>query len=337
MKYAWILLFSLIITLTALGKVAKEAPLKPWDPKGPLCVRNMDMFSLMFLTFTPEFPKVLPAGQKFFAAKFDIVNEAKLTGNVTYDYEIERLLLSYRQGLKDGSEISFALPIMSRQNGFLDTIIDWWHATIFGTQPIPRSRELLPIDGLKIHVVKDGKVLVDAERGDGPGDLAIMYKRQLWQKKHNAGAFRFGIELPTGNPDDFLGSGNVDVGAQVDTYWRLTKKLHLYLNLGLVYQGEPSVLPNAREWQDHELVALEWQLTGKDSLIFQVDNQSPTWHTGDPRFDRAYREISIGWRRQLRKDLLLQISFSENSDFAAGEFADFAPDFVVGASMEWYF
>ena len=335
MKYAWILLFSLIITLTAFGEVAKEAPLKSWGPKGPLCVRNTDMFSLMFLTFPPEFPKVLPPGKTLFAANIDIVSEAKLTENVTYDYELERFLLRYRKGLKDGSEISFALPLMTRQNGFMDSIVNWWHSTMLGSHPLPR--EILPIDGLRIHVVKDGTVLVDAAREDGPGDLSIMYKRQLWEKKRNAGVIRFGVELPTGNPAEFLGSGNVDVGAQVDSYWKLSKKLHLYLNLGLVYQGTPSVLPNARQWQDRELVALEWQLTGKDSLIFQTDNQSPTWHTGDPTFDRAYREFSIGWRRQICKDMLLQISFSENNDFVGGEFADFATDIAVGAGLEWYF
>lgn len=302
------------------------------EPVGPLDVRNQDLFSLMFLSFPPQSPATLSIGQSVFSANLVGTSETKVSENIVYDYEIQRLSLTYRRGTGFG-EVSVSLPVLTRQNGFMDAIINWWHEHVLGG--FLHDRQLRPTDGLRIFVRRNGEVIVDTRRGDGIGDLELFAKRELWNDGRSAGALRIGLKLPTGDVRRYLGSGAIDVGAQFDVGYQLAHNWYAYAGVGMALQGSPTRLPDARRWQDHEMFALEYRATARNSFVLQVDDQSPTWRVRHPRFDRRYRSFTMGVRTEVRRDTLLQLTVSEDDDFLGGFFASHAPDVSVGVGLEW--
>lgn len=293
---------------------------------GPIATRNHRALSLPFLRFEPR-PNLLGSGERLWEASWTSANDFRLLSqgsrSVTEDYEVQRLGITYRQGLNNGLEWSVELPWISRGGGFQDPIIDWWHANVLHWSDPQRDstrfgRSLVQVPGSSFN-----------GSADGIGDISIYLSKPL--TKNVVGSV--GLKLPTGNAQNLLGSGALDAGAYVQAQVPIARKLTLHTQLGLVAQGKATELDDSRALVHQEGFALVWQPNSRDAWIAQWQGEASATETGVAGSDATHRLITIGYKRKLSAKQQLDLFFSEDRDVFNGKFpegANVGPDFTVG-------
>lgn len=307
-----------VLALTASISTAQDL--------GPIATRNHRAISLPFLRFEPR-PNLLGSGERLWEASWTSANDFRLLSqgsrSVTEDHEVQRLGITYRQGLKNGLEWSIELPWISRGGGFQDPIIDWWHANVLHWSDPQRDstrfgRSVVQVPGSSFN----GST-------DGIGDISIYLAKPL--TKGVVGSV--GLKLPTGNAQNLLGSGAFDAGAYVQAQVQIARKLRLHAQLGLVAQGKATELDDSRALVHQEGFALVWQPNSRDAWIAQWQGEASATETGVPGSDATHRLITIGYKRKLSAKQQLDLFFSEDRDVFNGKFpegANVGPDFTVG-------
>lgn len=178
------------------------------------------------------------------------------------DGETTRLEFLYRRGFGDRLELGVELPLVTHQAGGLDSVIDEWHSA-FGLPD--GARDGRPRDLLEYAYQDGSELLFDFRQNEaGLGDLRLLGGYRLAQSAERKAALRFGLKLPTGDSDKWLGSGGIDISAGIavehDTLWASERWSGFYA-AHLTFLGEPEFLADRYE----ELV---WQLAG--GVSYQV-------------------------------------------------------------------
>lgn len=166
----------------------------------------------------------------------------------------------------------------------------------------------------------------------GVGDVVGTFSRPIGPQA----LWTLALKLPTGNAAELLGSGGVDVGSGLFTQWKLGPRWRLYGQFGLVLQGAPSRLKNARTLIDQESLSLAYRVNSRDSWTFQWQSEPSAIETGVQFVDGPHRQLSLGYTRRTSKTESLQAYFAEDGDFLnfrVPEVVNIAPDFTIG--LRW--
>ncbi len=318
-------------------------------PRGPIPIRDMRPYQLLFLQFLPESPDTTPARHMRFGLQFDVANNLLApdpTGSATIveDNETQRLLISWRRGIRRGEEVAVFLPIEWRNGGFMDGILRWYHR--FWGMPgnlddDPVGRDNTP-DYRSILYIADqqGRVLLDQGNAFGLGELSATWKRSLGPATPRSNlAGRLGLKLPTGNPGLVLGSGGVDAGACLDARYNVGRDVILYANVGGVLMGHATRVPGARSGMVQTLFGAEYRPNNRDSFLWQFDGSSAAVRTGNWFADRWQATATFGYKRVMDRHLLLYASFSENGDILGYHWqalTNVGPDFTITAGLQWF-
>lgn len=242
---------------------------------------------------------------------------------VEEDYEVQRLRLLYRGGMRNGLEWSAELPILSRGGGFQDPIIDWWHANVLKWSDQDRDNTRFGRSRVRVPgATFNGSA-------DGLGDISGFLSKSLG--KGFVGSV--GVKIPTGDAGNLLGSGGVDAGVYLQARYPLMRKLFLHGQLGLVWQGGAKELEDVRALVHQEGIALVWQKNSKDAWIAQWQGEASALDSGVAESDRTHRLLTIGYKRKLSSSQMLDLFFSEDQDVFRGrapEFVSTGPDFTMG-------
>ena len=112
----------------------KENPLY-LSPRGPIPIRNMRPCNLLFLQFLPDSGDALAAGKSRFRLQLDVANNMLIPrprygATVIEDNEYQRLSFEWRRGVGRGTEASVNVPILWRNGGFTDAMIQAYHDLI---------------------------------------------------------------------------------------------------------------------------------------------------------------------------------------------------------------
>lgn len=180
----------------------------------PLPVRDQNPLLAGF-DLPPALPAQIPESSHWlFDATFAWSNSATLQSNASeslvVDAETRELRLTLGRSFGDGYALRLELPYRQTTGGSLDGFIDDWH-DFFG---MPEgSRPKLPQDSLHIGYERDGRLLIDARSSrSGIGDVSLQFGKQLGATPATAW---LAVKLPTGDGDDFTGSGGVDITAAI--------------------------------------------------------------------------------------------------------------------------
>lgn len=291
----------------------------------PLDVRNHRSADLVFLRLTPR-SGVVPHNARTLSYSFVVSNEFRLSGPIDEDSETARLMIVYRQGLTDGWEAFVEVPLVSRGGGFLDPLIDWWHAAILGD---PNPVRDATAKGRSIVSFPGGGPFGSAT---GIGDITIGVAHSVT----DSAVARAAIKLPTGNAAQLIGSGGFDAALALDWRRRLTGALLVDLHGAYVLQGNPTELVGARRAVYASSVSLTWLLSSRDALTAQWSTERSPTKTGTTVLDKDHRVVSFGYQRKLDRDTVLQLYFSEDGDFRSVRFpggATTGPDFTIGIRL----
>jgi hypothetical protein len=276
-------------------------------------------------------------------ARLDIVNNLLTDTNAgkqyQTDFEEQRLYLHYTRGVGGGQEVSLQLSYIARNGGFLDPVVNVWHK-MFGLKG--GGREDLPEHRVLYRITNpDQQFIVDADRGtSGLGDTVLEYRRALTSLPEGsdrtrgvAVTARGLIKIPTGSAGSLRGSGGWDFGTGIALTARPDRRWAVHGNAALVFAGAPKITNmTARRTLLHTMLAGEYLLDGRTSLLCQTDDNPVPFRSGLSYPDRPRRAFTGGIWRQVNSANRVYFSITEN-DF--GPLAKHAPDFTVSLGAEW--
>ncbi|MBW2484954.1 MAG: DUF3187 family protein [Deltaproteobacteria bacterium] len=230
------------------------------------------------------------------------------------DCEIFRGSLIINYGLRDNLQLSFEVPYISHNGGFLDDFIYDWH-DFFNLSQNGRIKE--ESDVFYIAYLSGGTTpfkLSDSQNGLGDIRINGAYNRP-WQDR--ALIFSAELKLPTGDYDRLAGSGGYDfsLGLMLNDPYSLRKyRFTMYAGLAGIFLGDmDGVLADI---QKNFVIAgragIGWQATEIIQLKLQFDAQSALYDSdlkdiGDPAL-----QLVMGSSLAFTDDIYLDISIAED-------------------------
>ena len=203
--------------------------------------------------------------------------------SILLDGETHRATFIYRQGIANGLEAGLVIPYIKNKAGGLDSFINDWHQT-FG---MPQGgRELVANNQLRYRYVRHSQTRFDMQTANGGvGDIRLQGTWQLQNNAEQASAMALSIKFPTGDSQQFQGSGAADVAL-----WYKNEAQQQYFgqrggsfySLGALYLGHGDILPDmAKSFVGFGNVGAGINLSDNIAFISQLDINSPFYSSSD--------------------------------------------------------
>lgn len=156
--------------------------------------------------------------------------------SVVLDGETERLEFSAVRALGDYWQVGIDIPWVRHSGGYLDDLIIDWHDWF----DLPQNgRDTAPQDLLRFGFADAQGAIGVFDDQQGLGDVSLSLARDVAGFRARAT-----LKLPTGEPDDLLGSGGADVALSVARDWRLGQRWDAHVALGATWLDDGDVLPD---------------------------------------------------------------------------------------------
>ena len=313
---------------------------------GPVDLRNQRAYNLLFFSFAPEDGTTIGKNSTYVSADLAIANDMMIPPSsqgeqVTEDFETQRLSLTTAKGLGRGLQVGFTLPVEARDGGILDGLIEAYHGLlgVDHTVDVENGRDAYPEYRSILSLVSpSGVTEVDQHSAFGLGDVSFEVKQSVAQSSRFDSAIRLGLKLPTGESSDLIGSGSTDAGVDFDFDWHVSNHFILFGDLGEVWMGRDTKLPNQANDNRLTMWGFAYRLSRRDSLIAETDGSDVVFHTGNAHVDTKEETGTLAFRRSYEHGRQWTIGVSENGDifdYSAPYFAGIGPDFTVYTGISW--
>lgn len=297
------MLIWIILLLTSLSGVAA--------PAVPFQTRDQNPLSLIYGLPTPTAADIAVPGSFATIWSANVSNSIIIdrAGNefLLVDGETYEADLTAAYGIGENWALHVKLPLIGYSPGNLDKPIEEYHDW-FGLNQGNRLDN--PRDRLLFIYQRNGVEQLRLDRRQsGLGDIQLFAGRRMHSSPHSSYSAWTGIKLPTGDSDNFTGSGATDISVWGAGRRELREQWQLYGTIGLLFLGEGDILPELQEdvvffgslgtqWQYWQPVAIKTQLE---------------WHTG------FYKDTGT----RLLGDVL-QLTFGTTWEISPTLFFDFA-------------
>jgi hypothetical protein len=289
--------------------------------EGPLQVKNQ--FPL-FLALNAPYLERASYEDSFsatlsYSSVFMVKNSPEWSVNL--DMELAELNFRLRKNIRDVVQLGIDIPLLSFNSGFMDNFLSSYH-NAFGFSDYGRNTR--PSNEFLYEVRKNGVLIIQGEGGGiGIGDIRLSAKRVILNNDPVV-SLQATLELPTGNASKGYGSGGVDAGISLLMDKKISEKVKVYLNLGVIFpgnlEGNETLTLNNVIYGGAAVEARPWEHI---SFLAQVMFQnSPFPKTGISSIDRISALLSFGGRYTSGKNSV-ELSFTEDPNTAG------APDFTV--------
>lgn len=249
------------------------------------------------------------------------------TESIQLDGETLRTTLSLRYGLSERWELGVDLPHVRHSGGSLDGFIEKWHGW-FG---LPNGgREDFPEDRLNYAWSNDPLRAVAINRSASAiGDASIHVGYQFTTQSDRSLAFRAGVKLPTGEADNFTGSGATDIFASLHMSQQTlfgNEHLAAHGSMGLISIGDGDI-ENSKDWLTFGSATLAWRVHQRVSLKTQLDFNSAGWDSKLKELGDFSTQLTLGGSIALGANTQLDLAVVEDI------VTDTAPDVVLHMSL----
>ena len=304
------------------GASASPSPGQRWDPWSrspavglvPLEHGSGTPASVFRLGYLPQAPVTLSQGQWDIHNHVDWANYFCDGGDRYFiDYESVRYMLGAAYGLTNHTQLGFGATVSYQGGGVLDSLVEtferWVGATNQDRLRYPRGRYLVRMRD------REGAVheISRAEGGWHVEGIFVQVMQQLLNGTETrpsvvaSGVLRFPIasDVP-GRP-----AVGLDVGASLGLGQRLGR-FNLYGGFGLVHFGTSrSMGVELEPYQATLSLALEYRASERTSVFLQILRSGPVArHLGE--LSKPVREVAVGVKRRVGRDVLLELSAEEN-------------------------
>jgi hypothetical protein len=324
---------------------AQDLALKQF--RGPADLRNQRPYQLLFLAFSPETATSLAKGREAVGYQLDIANDLLIPARrggptVREDTETQRLAFKLARGMGGGNEFTVSAPIIARNGGGLDLLIQNYHHLVGWDKPsedVTIGRNHVPMYQSEVILKRaDGSTIVNAGPTCGVGDVTATIKHQLIASPWRSASVRAGVKLPTGSSGTLIGSGGTDSGIDLDANLILAHRLAFYTNQSYVWMGPDSHLANtSRRHLNRSMYALEYYTDKHTSWILQNESSEAAVHTGNAFADGTQSTLSLIIKHANNELTTWTYAFTENGDlvsYNAPGVANIAPDVTISIGLE---
>jgi hypothetical protein len=280
-------------------------------------------------------PSRLDAGQPWsLATNFSWANSAIAQSSaretLIIDAETRELRLTAQHVFTNGYALRVHLPYRTTSAGSLDSFIDDWHDA-FG---LPEgARRSFRKDSLRLQYRRDGENLINRRASSsGIGDLSIEVGRQIGTTDKGGIAAWLGANLPTGDADDFAGSGSLDATAAISADYRLNDRWTAFGQVGGTWLGDGDRMPKQqREWAAFATAGISARAIDNLNLTLQVDGHSALFDADELEFLGDALMLSFGGTYRFESKWALSLGLTEDISVES------APDvvFLFGLTRTW--
>ncbi|MBR9812785.1 DUF3187 family protein [bacterium] len=297
----------------ALACCAVTAPALASNPAAhPYTIQNES--TLAIVHGLPRFGDTLqPAiGKGGFSASLDWTNDytSSAEGNEAIVLDAETLHLRLRAAANWGGWLASAtLPLISHDEGVLDSSIDSWHDL---TGLPTGGREDAPRDRFLVRYVRDGEVLLnfdDTTSADGIGDVVLSLGRQ-----YENTVVRFEVKLPTGEAESLTGSGGASGSVVVESNRQISPAWYSFGGIAITALEGGDWLPGLqRNVVGSALAGVSASLSDSVAAKLQLNAHSPLYEDSDlDQLRRSAVLISTGLSWAASERCLLDVALVEN-------------------------
>jgi hypothetical protein len=316
------------IVLLALATVLCLRPFQAWaEGFGPFPVRNFNPLQQLVLNMPGDRAAVVSPGT--LDVRVELAETAAVYSQQTPDasaqmkFETLRNGLFLRYGVTSKLEVGLEVPFLYRYTGFMSGMIEAVERATTGLSP---ARSALSQVNYVYNVTRNGQQIINGTKGAlGLGDSMVQVKYQLVRETSALPALslRTAIKLPTGDKNEFFGSGSTDFGLGVALEKALTSRWIVHGNFNAVVPTGRiagfALYPTVTG-----IAAAEYLWSEDLSLTLQFDYYTtPFRNVGLEVFDKGATEVVAGFSYRIAPHWLWQAYAIENVDFITGGAADF--------------
>jgi hypothetical protein len=282
---------------------------------GPLLLRAQSPLAILRLTPTPDTPVTLREGQwqVGLLTSWNNYFDVDPKGRYTIDAETLRFSVTAAYGLTSRLELGASLPVSYRGGGILDRFVEDFEGLLGVAN---QQRKQAPLDRYLILIHgNDGRIFErsgeDSGWGIEDGTLTLRYQLASGTETSPAVVASAIVKFPTGREASLYSSGGYDVAAGVSVGQRMGR-FHLYGSIVAMHYATTelvgvSLYPN----QVSLFAGVEYRHSPRTSWLLQGLTTSPgAEHFGD--FSKSTYEVTVGFKRLLSPNLLLEASLLEN-------------------------
>lgn len=230
-----------------------------------------------------------------------------------FDLETTVLSFHYTIALPGAYELRFYLPLIHHGGGFMDPVIEGFHAG-FG---LPNGgRETWASNEILIERLGEGgQPLISLDRAlYGLGDPALYVKKELGVDNPSF-SLNGAIKIPL-KTEKFVSSNTLDLGLSLNLDYTLGE-LYFYLGAGGVYflgaGYYKEELARRQNYTLHAGIGAGIQVSSTVSVFMQFYFQSSPYETGISRVDRVSSVHSFGVRWLVSDAYIFQFSADEDT------------------------
>ncbi len=283
---------------------------------GPLHLASQSPFQSLRLGLVQQAPSALERHQIEVRVTGSWVNQwsnGLERGTFFLDYETLAMTFGLTFGLTDRLQLAVELEERSRFSGSMDSLIVGFHDA-FGLKQ--DGRDGLPNDSFRIRLAPDGgEPIVDLgpeASGSFNRTIALTLQQTLTCGCGRLPLISYAVTGRWGaGGEDFETRGAVDLGLSVAAA-RRWGRWHGYFTMGFSRSTRERLLGiDVRRSQQSMLGALEWHRWPRASLVLQWLRSQGSARDFGP-FSKSSNEVSLGWKKELVRDGVLEIGIIEN-------------------------
>lgn len=282
--------------------------------------------------------EVLQPGYNDFQMMYDVSSHYAIDSNnnesILLDGETHRATFIYRRGLTKSLEAGLVIPYLEHKAGGLDSFINGWHQT-FG---MPQGgRDLAANNQFRYRYVRNYKTRFDMHSAAGGiGDLRLQGAWQLDQDEASASAMALSVKFPTGNSQQFQGSGATDVALWYkhearEDFWGY--RGGGFYSLGVLHLGHGDILPDmVNSYVGFGNIGAGVHVNDNVVLISQLDINSPFYSSSHLVELGSYAiQLTLGGNIKFAKYGQINLGLAEDL------IIDASPDVTFHAAVELRF
>ena len=281
---------------------------------GPLLLRAQSPLAILRLSPTPETPVTLRKGQWQVGLLSSWNNYFDVGGNrYTIDVEALRFTVTSAYGLTPRLEVQASLPVSYRGGGILDRFIENFEGLLKvpneERKQAPHNRYLILIHGDDGHVFeRSGN---DAGWGIEDATVALRYQLAAGTETSPAVTASAIVKIPAGRAASLFSSSGYDVAGGFSVGQRLGR-FNVYGSVvGIHYATTELVGVELRPNQFSFFTGVEYRHSPRTSWLLQsLVTSAGAKHFGE--FSKSTYEITVGVKRVLADNLLIEASLLEN-------------------------